>query len=90
MQVEVAGLRCLGVHEQPPAPDPGAELCGAADDVGEGTGAESSAFVSDRHTESSQKSGYRRPSNSIKTVGHPSNSNTSVTSSPMGTNPSPM
>jgi hypothetical protein len=38
------------------APDPDAELYGAAEDVGEETCAEPSAFVFDRHPEAGQQS----------------------------------
>lgn len=45
MAVEVAGLGRLGVHEQAPAANRGAELGGAGDHVGKEAGAQSSALV---------------------------------------------
>jgi hypothetical protein len=40
-EIAIAGRWCLGVYQRPAAPDPGAQLCGAADYVGEKTGVES-------------------------------------------------
>jgi hypothetical protein len=46
---------CLGMNQQAPASDLGAELRRPADGVGEETCAEPATFVPDRHPETSQQ-----------------------------------